>query len=56
MMKNLQKENEILKKRIDFLELVIDTQNEIIDKSNETTRLLLDYVRNYYPKNDSTSS
>lgn len=55
-MENLQKENEYLKQKIEYLELMIDAQTEIIDKSNKTTRLLLEYVRNYYPKNDSTSS
>lgn len=52
----LSKENEYLKKRIEFLELLVDAFNESTAKAIKTNNLLLEYMENYYPKKSSTSS
>lgn len=49
-MEELQKENEYLKKRIEFLELLVSAFNESSTKAMNTNRLLLEYLEEYYPK------
>lgn len=52
----MEKEIEYFKKRIEFLELLVDAFNDTTTKALATNELLLDYIKEYYPKNPSTSS
>ena len=45
-----------LKKRIEFLEILVGAFNESTSKAVKTNNLLLEYIENYYPKKSSTSS
>lgn len=55
-MDELQKENEYLKQRIEFLELLVASFSETSKRAINTNELLLKYVEKYYPKKSSTSS
>jgi len=44
MEKNLEKENEYLKQRIRYLELIIETNQETINKAIDTNSMLLDWL------------
>ena len=45
-----------LEKRIEFLELLVSAFNESTAKALKTNELLLDYIKEYYPKKSSTLS
>lgn len=51
MKKDLQKENEYLKERIKYLELLVDAFSETSINSIKTNNMLLSYLKEYYPKN-----
>lgn len=42
----MNEEIEKLKKKVEFLELLIDIKDETIDKQTKTIKLLMDYLRN----------
>lgn len=54
MDKDMQKENEYLKKRIKYLELLVDAFNETSMNAIKTNNMLLDYLKEHYPKKSST--
>lgn len=41
----MNEEIEELKKKVEFLELLIDVKDETIDKQAKTIKLLMDYLR-----------
>lgn len=41
----MNEEIEELKKKVEFLELLIDVKDETIDKQTKTIKLLMDYLR-----------
>lgn len=41
----MNEEIEALKKKVEFLELLIDVKDETIDKQMKTIKLLMDYLR-----------
>lgn len=41
----MNEEIEKLKKKVEFLELLIDVKDETIDKQTKTIKLLMDYLR-----------
>lgn len=44
-MEKLQKENEYLKKRIEFLEMIIEINQETIKKAHDTNHRLLEWIK-----------
>lgn len=51
MEKDLRKENENLKERIKYLELLVDAFSETSTNAIKTNNALLNYLKEYYPKN-----
>lgn len=49
-MENLQEENDILKQRIEYLEAILELNNETIQKAIETNNKLLNYIKSNLPK------
>lgn len=49
-MEQLQKENEYLKKRIEFLEMIIEVNQETIKKTNDTNHRLLEWLKVNFPQ------
>lgn len=45
MEEELRKENEYLKKRIDFLEMIIEVNQETLKKANDTNHRLLEWLK-----------
>jgi hypothetical protein len=51
----MNEEIEELKKKVEFLELLIDVKDETIDKQTKTIKLLMDYLRKVNSKVSLTS-
>lgn len=51
----MNEEIEELKKKVEFLELLIDVKDETIDKQTKTIKLLMDYLRKLNSKVSLTS-
>lgn len=49
-MEELRKENEYLKKRIEFLEMIIEVNQETITKSINTNAKLIDWLEANFPQ------
>lgn len=49
-MEELQKENEHLKERITFLELIIEVNQETITKAIDTNTRLLEWLKANFPQ------
>lgn len=50
-----EKQVDQLLRRIEFLELLIDTYEETTDRLIQSNKMLLAYLRENYPKKSSTS-
>lgn len=51
----MNEEIEELKKKVEFLEFLIDVKDETIDKQTKTIKLLVDYLRKVNSKVSLTS-